>query len=180
MQNNSTWSRVWDAPNALSLWKQYYFPSCPWCGSMDIYQVLVICGVPWLLMFCSYFFNVYFTGSWVPHSWMEAVLDVWIYQSFISRSDSIAKPFFWSWYIRSWSSWGSLAALITCRACKFHKYILSVYLVVEINKRIWLMLTCTKVFLLVPYGVSWSYLIFFNKDREHSLFIELEDTCFLL
>jgi len=94
MQNNSTWSRVWDAPNALSLWKQYYFPSCPWCGSMDIYQVLVICGVPWLLMFCSYFFNVYFTGSWVPHLWMEAVLDVWIYQSFIPRSDSIAKPFF--------------------------------------------------------------------------------------
>jgi len=152
MQNNSTWSRVWDAPNALSLWKQYYFPSCPWCGSMDIYQVLVICGVPWLLMFCSYFFNVYFTGSWVPHLWMEAVLDVWIYQSFISRSDSIAKPFFWSWYIRSWSSWGSLAALITC----------------------------TKVFYWCSMECDDLALFFVNEDRDHFFLIELEDTCFLL
>jgi len=66
-------------------------------------------------------------------------------------------------------SLGSLAALITCRACKFHKYI-SVYLVVEINKRISLMLTCTKVFYWCSMECDDIALFFVNEDRDHFFF----------
>ena len=83
---------------------------------------------------------------------MEAVSDAWIYPFFISRSDSTAKPFFGPGTLDH-EVLGVFGGSYYLQACKFHKYI-SVYLVVEINKRTCLMLTCTKVFLLVLYGVS--------------------------